>query len=100
MRGNLHASDSSGNVISRHDFMPFGEELGVGVGGRTSGMGYGVSDGLRQKVTSKERDNETGLDYFLARYYSSTQGRFTSPDECGQGTRTAKSATLPLFASS
>jgi len=29
---------------------------------------------------SKERDNETGLDYFLARYYSSTQGRFTSPD--------------------
>jgi RHS repeat-associated protein len=32
-------------------------------------------------LTSKERDNETGLDYFLARYYSSTQGRFTSPDE-------------------
>jgi RHS repeat-associated protein len=33
-----------------------------------------------QKFTQKERDNETGLDYFLARYYSSTQGRFTSPD--------------------
>jgi RHS repeat-associated protein len=32
-------------------------------------------------LTSKERDIETGLDYFLARYYSSTQGRFTSPDE-------------------
>ena len=32
-------------------------------------------------LTHKERDNETGLDYFLARYYSSTQGRFTSPDE-------------------
>ena len=31
-------------------------------------------------LTQKERDNETGLDYFLARYYSSTQGRFTSPD--------------------
>jgi hypothetical protein len=28
----------------------------------------------------KERDNETGLDYFGARYYASTQGRFTSPD--------------------
>ncbi len=27
-------------------------------------------------LTSKERDNETGLDYFLARYYSSGQGRF------------------------
>lgn len=35
---------------------------------------------VRQKFTSKERDNETGLDYFLARYYSSTQGRFTSAD--------------------
>lgn len=32
-------------------------------------------------LTQKERDDETGLDYFLARYYSSTQGRFTSPDE-------------------
>jgi RHS repeat-associated protein len=35
---------------------------------------------VRQKFTLKERDNETGLDYFLARYYSSIQGRFTSPD--------------------
>lgn len=31
-------------------------------------------------LTSKERDNETGLDYFGARYYASVQGRFTSPD--------------------
>lgn len=30
--------------------------------------------------TSKERDAETGLDYFGARYFSSAQGRFTSPD--------------------
>jgi RHS repeat-associated protein len=59
---------------------PFGEELSAGIGGRTSAQGYS-SDGVRQKFTSKERDNETGLDYFLARYYSSTQGRFTSPDE-------------------
>jgi RHS repeat-associated protein len=32
-------------------------------------------------LTQKERDSESGLDYFLARYYSSAQGRFTSPDE-------------------
>jgi len=44
-------------------------------------MGYTNGDGARQKFTQKERDNETGLDYFLARYYSPTQGRFTSPDE-------------------
>jgi RHS repeat-associated protein len=31
-------------------------------------------------LTRKERDIETGLDYFGARYYSTTQGRFTSAD--------------------
>jgi len=30
--------------------------------------------------TGKERDAETGLDYFRARYYSGAQGRFTTPD--------------------
>ena len=30
--------------------------------------------------TGKERDTETGLDYFGARYLSGAQGRFTSPD--------------------
>jgi RHS repeat-associated protein len=39
-----------------------------------------LGDGARQKFTQKERDNETGLDFFEARYYASTQGRFTSPD--------------------
>jgi RHS repeat-associated protein len=34
-----------------------------------------------QQFPSKERDSETGLDYFGARYYSSAQGRFTSPDQ-------------------
>ena len=32
------------------------------------------------EITAKERDNETGLDFFEARFYSSTQARFTSPD--------------------
>jgi len=71
-------TNSSAGVASRHDFMPFGEELYNG--GRTVGMGYGAADGLRQKFTSKERDNETGLDFFEARYYASVHGRFTSPD--------------------
>lgn len=31
--------------------------------------------------TGNERDAETGLDYFGARYFSGAQGRFTSPDE-------------------
>ncbi len=32
------------------------------------------------RFTGKERDAETGLDYFGARYYSGAQGRFTSVD--------------------
>jgi RHS repeat-associated protein len=35
---------------------------------------------VRQQFTSKERDVETGLDYFGARCFSSIQGRFTSAD--------------------
>jgi RHS repeat-associated protein len=35
---------------------------------------------LQPRFTGKERDAETGLDYFGARYYSAAQGRFTSPD--------------------
>jgi RHS repeat-associated protein len=36
---------------------------------------------LDAEFTGKERDAETGLDYFGARYFSSAQGRFTSPDK-------------------
>jgi RHS repeat-associated protein len=67
--------------MKRHDYLPFGEELFAPAGGRTTAMGYASGDGVRQQFTQKERDVETGLDYFLARYYSSTQGRFTSPDD-------------------
>lgn len=38
-------------------------------------------EGRRSRSTGKERDVETGLDYFLARYYSGAHGRFLSPDE-------------------
>jgi RHS repeat-associated protein len=34
-------------------------------------------------LTGKERDAESGLDYFGARYYSSSMGRFSSPDPSG-----------------
>jgi RHS repeat-associated protein len=74
--------DKTGSLagVSRHDYLPFGEELYINVGGRTTTQGYGAADTVRQKFTGKERDSETGIDYFATRYYSSTQGRFTSPD--------------------
>ena len=79
-----HSGTFSG--VTRRDYLPFGEEISGEVGFfRTSANGYSDSDRVRQKFSSKERDIETGLDYFLARYYSSAQGRFVSPDEFSGG---------------
>ena len=72
-------TDENGNTVSRHDYIPFGEEIAANTGGRDGT--FGTFDFVNQKFTAKERDNETGLDYFGARYYSDVQGRFTSPDE-------------------
>jgi len=38
---------------------------------------------FKPQFTGKERDSETGLDYFGARYFSGAMGRFTSPDPPG-----------------
>jgi RHS repeat-associated protein len=37
-------------------------------------------DRIGSRDTGKERDSESGLDYFGARYFGSALGRFTSPD--------------------
>jgi RHS repeat-associated protein len=71
---------ADGTVSGRHDYQPFGEEIPATSGGRGNVTGYPPSDSLRQQFTSKERDNETELDFSAARYYMSIQGRFTSPD--------------------
>ena len=83
--------DKSGGLtgIKRHDYLPFGEEIGAGVGGRATPQGYSVADNLRQKFTGSERDTESGLDYMQARFYSSAQGRFTSVDPLMQSARVA-----------
>lgn len=83
--------DETGTLanVRRHDYLPFGDELFAGTGARTTANGYVAGDGLRQQFTSKERDVETGLDYFGARYFASVQGRFTSPDPLLQSGRAA-----------
>ncbi len=75
-------ADRTGSLagIKRHDYLPFGEELYAGTGGRTTTQGYGAADNVRQKFTGYERDDETKLDYAQARYYTNVQGRFTSID--------------------
>jgi RHS repeat-associated protein len=67
-------------IVARHDYLPFGEEIPSSVGGRSLVVGYSAADSTRQKFTQKERDIESGLDYFGARYYSGAQARFTSTD--------------------
>jgi RHS repeat-associated protein len=81
-------SDQSGAVVERSDFFPFGEKIpaDAGNGNRhlvTDGSPtttYNQPQGIHQKFTGKERDEESGLDYFKARYHSSSMGRFASPD--------------------
>jgi RHS repeat-associated protein len=73
-------TNSSGGVVSRHDYKAFGGEIGSTTSGRSTGIGYGASDGVREQFTGQQRDAESGLDYFSARYYSSVQGRFTGAD--------------------
>ena len=71
--------DSQGNV-TRHDYLPFGQEIPNSWGVRVYYNDYARNDGFTRKFTGKERDAETGLDYFGARYLSSAQGRWMIPD--------------------
>jgi RHS repeat-associated protein len=63
---------------SRHDYLPFGEELPATAAFFRAD--YGAEPGVRHRFAGKERDLETDLDYFGARYFSAPQGRFTSVD--------------------
>ena len=59
---------AAGYPVWQGQFAPFGAELDT----QTTNNNY--------KFTGKERDTESGLDYFGARYYASSMGRFMSPD--------------------
>ncbi len=61
----------NGEILSRRDFMPFGEEI--------SRANYG-SDAVRGKFTGYEKDIESSLEFAQNRYYSNKHGRFTTPD--------------------
>jgi RHS repeat-associated protein len=62
-------TSAAGAVLDDSDFYPFGGERAI-----TS------SSGNTYKFTSKERDSESGLDNFGARYFGSSVGRFMTPD--------------------
>jgi RHS repeat-associated protein len=64
-------TNQQGDVMARHDYQPFGEEI--------QRAAYG-SDNIRKQFTGYERDKETNLDFAQARYHNFNLGRFTSPD--------------------
>ena len=57
-------------VLDNMDYLPFGQQI-AGASAST------------HKFTGKERDSESGLDNFGARYYASSLGRFMTPDPMG-----------------
>jgi RHS repeat-associated protein len=66
-------TNSAGQQVARHDFLPFGEESTT------------VSTGdINLKFTSHERDQPgKPMDYMHARFFSPLLGRFLSPDSIG-----------------
>lgn len=58
--------------------LPYGDGL-------ISGPNSNCSDSSELHFTGKERDPESGNDYFMARYYAGSMGRFLSPDPSGLG---------------
>jgi RHS repeat-associated protein len=75
-------TDASGQVISRRDFFPFGEQMDASLGNRSSVQGYIPSnDFIKHKFTGYFRDDESGLDFAGARHFASPLGRFMQPDE-------------------
>jgi RHS repeat-associated protein len=66
-------TDSAGAVVSKHHYLPFGEELPV----------QAMNGSNTRQFTGHERDDESGLDYMVVRHYGSSLNRFLSVDPDG-----------------
>jgi len=60
--------------------LPFGNNVGNTLLSNCVAVGSGGTDATEHHFTGKERDAESGNDYFGARYYASSMGRWMSPD--------------------
>ncbi|MEQ8818920.1 MAG: SpvB/TcaC N-terminal domain-containing protein [Sumerlaeia bacterium] len=66
-------TDRNGDLVSESAFLPYGSE-------RVSFEASKLDVGFGYQFTQKERDAESGLMYFEARYYLGVAGRFVSTD--------------------
>lgn len=93
-------TDKLGNVVSRRDFMPFGEEIYANsTANRTEANRYSLSghDSVRKRFTGYEKDIETGLDFAEARYYQNQHGRFTAVDPLLSSGKSANPQTFNRY---
>lgn len=89
--------DALGAVVSRRDFMPFGEEIDPDGTYRTTGQKYGQADSVRQRFTGYQKDEETGLDFAEARMYHNLHGRFTAIDPLLSSGKSANPQTFNRY---
>jgi RHS repeat-associated protein len=94
-----------GAVTSRHDYLPFGEELGAGTGApssstgmRTAAQGYSAADNVRQRYADTRLDDATGLDHTLWRKLETRSGRWTTPDPYGTSLKVANPQSFNRYA--
>jgi RHS repeat-associated protein len=87
--GNIRAvsddpSSGDASLIECYDYLPFGQQIQAtdGSGNTRSGLAClnAANAATSKRFTGQERDEETNLDNFLARFFNSPQGRFLSPD--------------------
>jgi RHS repeat-associated protein len=98
-------TNQSAAVVQRRDFFPFGEAIpadsshgnrqAVTDGGQPT---YNSNSGVKQQFTGQQHDEETGLDYFWARNYSSNLGRFLSVDPQNAGAAGSRPQSWNAFA--
>jgi RHS repeat-associated protein len=69
--------DESAQIISYEEYYPYGDTS------YQAGKSIGEVSQKRYRYTGKEKDEESGLYYMLARYYSGWLGRWTASDPAG-----------------
>ena len=70
-------TDQDGSIVECSDYSPYGRLLQTP---SRSLSCHQPPSRASQQFTGRERDRETGLDWFGTRYLSAAEGRFTSPD--------------------
>ncbi len=71
-------TDSNGVAETECQSLPYGDQFSCF---QANNAPQTADDATPLHFTAKERDTESGLDYFGARYYGSSMGRFMSPDK-------------------